>query len=255
MNPQSDLYKKSTYINHTIQYLFNYGIFEYDLKDAGFNIIRELELLSKSKIKDLESMSKEERKVAIGKLQLKDTVLKENLKLGFEEARRRFFAYYAIRDDEVISIKKDAIFLTRELGPNNNVGEYLNFREKHAYSSYIRFSKRVEVYYNPITIDIKGINHDNLKAHENYMVDFIKSTIAVIETKSKEEVLSKLSRFADKYKSFQLPVGYYREFNERSMYFDGENYFSEDYEIMKSDHINIEYNYFNIIIPFIKILL
>ena len=250
----SDLYKKSEYINPNLYFLFNSFIIEYDLKDAGFNIIREFELLSKKQIEKLEKMTKENRKIEIGKLQLKDPSLKDGLKEGFIEARRRFFEYFLIKDEDVVSIKKDAIFLRKELSPNNKVGKYLNFRMKNEYIAYLRFSKKVEVYYNPIRCDIKGINRDNLVYHNDYMIDFIKRFLDKISTESKETVLGFLKRFSDKYKCGDVSIGYYREFNERSQYNTSKGYVNDDIDAMMNE-INIEYNMINVIIPLIKMVL
>ena len=45
---------KTTWFNPDIEYLFNNEIIEYDMKDAGFNIIKQFKLLPDIKIKELE---------------------------------------------------------------------------------------------------------------------------------------------------------------------------------------------------------
>lgn len=254
MSSTGELYTRSEYLNPDILFLFNTGIFEYDLKDAGFNILREFELLPKSKLEKLGKMTKENRKIEIGKLQLKDESLRQSLKEGFTEARRRFFNYFSIQDEDVISIKKDAVFLKRELHSDNKVGEYLNFRMKHEYTSYLRFSKKVEIYINPIRCDVKGINHDNLTHHEEYMLDFIRRFVVKMETEPKENVLGYIRRFSDKYKNGDVSIGYYREFNERSSYKTDKGYVNEDMDAMMNV-VDNEYNMINVIIPLIRIAL
>ena len=45
-----ELYKRSIYLNRDIDYLFNSEIIEYDIQEAGFNIIKYFKLLSESEI-------------------------------------------------------------------------------------------------------------------------------------------------------------------------------------------------------------
>lgn len=246
-----NLYEKSEYINPNINFVFNKPIYEYDLKDAGFNIIREFKLLPDDIIEKLKGVSKDKRKIIIGDYQRKNPSLKESLKDGFCEARRRLFSYKSLNESNIVSIKKDAIFTFDNLSQENMIGKYLNFRNKNEYISYLRFSKKVEIYSNTNKCDIKGINHDNLVKHEDYMISFINDYIYKMETENPEVVLRYLRRFVDKYKSMDLSIGYYREFNEKSMYKTSNGYFSDEFDAMRSV-IDIEYNLFNIIIPMAK---
>ena len=41
MGLRTNLYERTTYLNKDIDYLFNIDIREYDLKDAGFSIIKQ----------------------------------------------------------------------------------------------------------------------------------------------------------------------------------------------------------------------
>ena len=47
------MYEKDLYINENNPYLFNTDIFEYDMKDAGFSLIKEFKLLDKKNIAQL----------------------------------------------------------------------------------------------------------------------------------------------------------------------------------------------------------
>lgn len=250
----SEIYDNDYYLNEGIPFLFNYPFSEYDMKEAGFSIIKEFNLLSESEIQKLSKMSKEKRRIEIGKLQIKNDGLKCGLKDGFRESRRRLFEYYNILPEEVISIKKDAIFVKRELSPECKVGKHLIFREKHEYTSYLRFPNKVEVYFNPIKCDIKGLGKNNEQLHHEFMSDFINQYLVKMETNTQQSVLKYLRKFTDLYKSFELPIGYYREYNERSMFSVGTEYIRDLYDIT-GKNINIDYNLFNIIIPMVKMTL
>ena len=47
---------RSNWFNPNIQYLFDEEIIEYDIRDAGFSLIRQYKLLSPDKIQELGAM-------------------------------------------------------------------------------------------------------------------------------------------------------------------------------------------------------
>ena len=67
---------------------------------------------------------------------------------------------------------------------------------------------------------------------------------------------SYLHEFTEAYKKRELPFDFYREFNSQSVYkyYDGENEITLD-EIDEStiDCIDIGWNYFNVILPTIRL--
>ena len=107
------LYKSDTFINDNIFYLFNKTIYEYDMKSAGYNLSRAYKLLPESKLEELGRLKKERRSIEIGNIQRVNPEYKERLKLAFEEARRMFFEANDLQQNDIISIKKDAIFTTK----------------------------------------------------------------------------------------------------------------------------------------------
>ena len=251
---ENKLWKYDTFINENIPYTFNTEIIEYDMKEAGFSISKEFKLLDKNTIKRLEKLSKDRRKVTLGNMQNSVAGYKDSLKIAFQEARRMFFEENDLEQSDIISIKKDAIFTTKRCNVQK-IGEYINFRPKHYYTSYINLGKKLEFYYSPEELSVKGINDVNIEYHRDYMIRFIKLFIKKMETEDEESVIRFTKRFIDKYKRRELEVGYYRTFDHRSMYMMNddsgelyENYFEED----KFD-IDITYNYFNIALKLIQI--
>ena len=65
------LYEKHNYLNKDIEYLISREIIEYDIKSAGFNLIKQYKLLDDAKILHLESLSKKQRQITIGLYQKK----------------------------------------------------------------------------------------------------------------------------------------------------------------------------------------
>lgn len=101
---RNTLYKSDTFINDNIFYLFNKTIYEYDIKNAGYNLSRAYHLLPESKLEELGRLKKERRTIEIGKIQRSDKEYKERLMKAFEEARRMFFEVNNIKTFEIHSI-------------------------------------------------------------------------------------------------------------------------------------------------------
>lgn len=250
-----ELYKRDLWLNPNILFAFNKSITEYDIKEAGFSLTREFELLPKKKIESLMKLSKDARKRALGVIQRDNAEYKEQLKKAFKEARRVFMETNELDESNIISIKKDAIFST-SLCNSTEFGE-IKFVPKNVYSCYMRFPNGKEVYYSKNKIDVKGIDDDVWHVHDNYIINFISTVCEMYMSESKSELLRFIRRFVDKYKKMILPLGYYREFNERSKYIlkdETSNTVFDEYWDDKIDELDIGYNYFNVIIPLLKMV-
>ena len=220
---------KTIWYNPTIEYLIDANIIEYDIRDAGFSIVKEYGLLPSDKIKELEQLPKGMgRHIEIGKLQRDNKSFSEALAKGFADARSVFVRYNAIEDDDIICVKKDAIFTARTMS-RTKFGQVV-FVDKHAYTSYIRFSmnQNIEIMYSNETGDItvKGISDVSLNKHRLYLLEFLKELLPLIELRD-----GKAKRFfmdfVNDYKSQKLEQGYYLEFNNMS------NNFAPAYNFMK----------------------
>ena len=260
----SKLYQKDTYLNRNIELLTNETIIEYDLKSANTSLCREYSLLSEKEITKLEDMPKQKRVVKIGNKMRENPEFKEKLKASFVDIRRRFFELNEIEDGDILAIRKDAIFCLREV-PVTEIGA-CNFVKKNVYTSFLRLGN-LEIFYAPRfteegnqgIIHVKGIDDDVLKKHENHMLGFFRTLFKHLETSSREIQISYLRRFIDKYKLCRLDLGYYREFNSASVFrvhdssttYDNEAFLPENV----FDMLDIDYNFSEIILPIVKIML
>ena len=247
---KSKLYERTLYLNKEIDYLFNCEIREYDLKSAGLNLIKYFKLLPQDKIDYLSKMDKVERNKEIGMLQ-KNKDFAKVLKDAFTEARRMFFDANNIEDYEVLSVKKDAIFIIRKLCFNNTFGD-LEFRVKNQYLGYMHLNNKEFYYTDPETpLDVKGFGADVEYYHGEYMLDFIRDVFTNAIYCSRLDAIRELTKFVSAYRHKYLDYGYYRMLDEE-MYYDviddGERFKVKDVE---SDDVNIDitYNYFKYIIP------
>ena len=253
-----DLYKKDTFLNKNFLYLFNRDIIEYDMEEAGFSLIQEFHLLPEKKISQLKTKGKQKRKIEIGLLQRKDEKFKKELKLAFEEARKLFFEENHLEVNDILSIKKDAIF-TQTRCDVEKIGKHINFRKKHTYTSYLLLTEKkmkpIEIYYSPFSIEIKGISNSVLSYHEEYMLTLFRKFFHRMETTDSISVISYLRRFIDKYKYRELDLGYYRNFNVLSNYtILGEpDVIYMEYDQKDIMDIDISYNYFHILLKLLKI--
>ena len=258
MKPVSQIYKKDTFLNKNIFYLFNREIVEYDMEDAGFSLIQEFGLLPDKEIERLKKKGKQKRKIAIGIIQKNDKKFRTDLKEAFSMARESFFISNGLEEEDVISIKKDAIFTKRRCEVEK-VGSYINFRKKHEYTSYIllgtKKGKPLEIYYGPFDFAVKGISDSLLAYHEDYMIDFMKRFFSKMQTSDKTSVLQFMRRFVDKYKRRALEMGYYRNFNIVSDFtiINEPDVVYMDYDSSAIEDIDISYNYFNILLKLLKI--
>lgn len=228
---------KSTWLNPDIEYLFNNEIIEYDIRDAGFSLIKQFKLLPDDKIRELTSLDKGfERHRAIGMLQRNNSELSKSLSDKFTEIRTIFIGANKLSDNNIISVKKDAIYT---IGPCSKLkfGSIV-FVAKNNYSSYIRFPNvnNIEIYYSSGTMDIKGIGDISLNKHRLYMMEFLRRTISMLELKD-IRIKRWITNFIGDYKSGDLDDEFYLEFNNLSK------------------DINPIYNYQNIIVPMVQIIL
>lgn len=228
---------KSTWLNPDIEYLFNNEIIEYDIRDAGFSLIKQFKLLPDDKIRELTSLDKGfERHRAIGMLQRNNSELSKSLSDKFTEIRTIFLGANKLSDNNIISVKKDAIYT---IGPCSKLkfGSIV-FIAKNNYTSYIRFPNvnNIEIYYSSGTMDVKGIGDVSLNKHRLYMMEFLRRTISMLESK---DIMIKrwITNFIGDYKSGDLDDEFYLEFNNLSK------------------DINPIYNYQNIIVPMVQIIL
>lgn len=229
--------QKTTWLNPNIDYIFNTEIIEYDIKDAGFNLIKQYKLLPPEKIQELEKLGKGfERHKQVGLLQRDDREFSDSLLKKFAEIRAIFINMNNLTDNDIISVKKDAIFIIGHV--NKTKFGKIEFAQKNVYSSYIRFPniQNLEIYYSNMGLEIKGMSDNAMNRHRLYMFDFLYKTIALIEDHSSSVKRSTI-KFIEEYKHGDLEDGYYLEFNNMSR------------------DVNPIFNYQNILVPLVQIIL
>lgn len=204
-------------------YIVNNFIREYDLSAANINALLSEGIISEKQYGTFLSMPKKQREIAIGNMSRDKTVM-EAIQRGIKKAKKELFLSNRLLDEEIVSIKNDAVFvLGREL-QYTVFGNY-HFKMKNEYTIYMRLCD-LEIYYGDmvrdgeidINIDVKGISDEVLYLHEHGMLGFICDTCNMIQRYSPDEVLSYVIGMYNKFITRQLPIEFYREFNSNSRY-------------------------------------
>lgn len=252
----SSLYRKTNYLT-PLESIVN-SVYEYDMKSAGFSVIKEYGLISKTKIDKIDLLDKKERNETIGKLKIKNKELVKNEKKGILTARECFFRANGIKDEDVVSIKNDAIFIAGRKARVTEFGKYIEFSLKNSYTSYHNING-IEFYYNKREdiLHIKNLSKNIDQAHYCGICKFLKTVFKYIEYDRFEELKKYLIDFSILYKSKKLGKEYYKEFNHDSMYRYKES--AGDYFLLLDDiddsfisDLNISYNYMFIILPLLQ---
>lgn len=266
------LLTKSKWTNSTDLYIGD--IIEYDMKDGGFSIIKEENLIPLAEIKRLEKIPKGiERSKAIGNLRYsKDASIRDTGK-----KLEKLFAKYRIMLGEandldigdIFSIKRDAVFLTRYID-QTEFGNYINFRQKHKYDIYFLLGKdelktnfetrrkTYEVYYDTFVDDIsfKGIKDENVELyHMDGIVPIVKKYLRYISRFDYVAATKYIVGVIDDYKYHRLPIGCYREFNDESDFkfqIEGKSFGTKEADISLINYIDIRYNFNHILVPMLN---
>lgn len=224
---------------------------EYDIAKANINILLLKGYISQEQYIELYNAPKAVREKTIGLMQLKNKELSEALLSGFGEARKLFYEANGIKDYEILSVKKDAIFLIDRVANVTKFGN-IEFVMKNEYTSFYNFPK-LEIYYKNFggveKIDVKGMGKPQLSLHNNYFLDLLLCIFSAAEQEPASEVVNLIRNISESYINHELDIDYYREFNNRSFYrtffmFDGKRAFLKDINIhVQKNDIDPAYNY------------
>jgi len=246
------LVEKTNYLDKDILYLRNILITEYDIKSAGFTTIKVKKLLPEDVISDLEKLSKDQRSIYIGKQILKHPKIGEELINTLIDVRKDFVVLNDINEEDVLSIKRDALFIIKKVPNHFKVGEF-EFRPKGSYSSYCYLNGK-EFYYSSKLdlLDIKGLSEDVREKQKDYLLKDIRKIIGMGEKLSSDQMFLFLKQYRSKYLNGKLDKETYRDL-ETGMYSVNGYQMIDISEDMIKD-VDISQNYINYLVPLFKLL-
>ena len=250
-----EFFQHDNYINPNIRFIRNEYIVEYDMKEAGFSIIKEFNLLPISDIQRLQLMDNKKRHIEIGKMERQDKTISTNKLFHLREIRKQFIFDNDISEHEVISIKKDAL-LVRKYCDKCSYGDNIYFRNKNTYTSYMRLTDvkpAIELYYGLNKLDVKGISDDKLIYHQHGMLAFFNGLFKFLEESNDNKLYKYYNTFIDNYKNLHLNIDAYRQFDSISMLNKGDVLFELNSPTI--DDVDISYNLMKILIPIAKYII
>lgn len=207
----STLYTKINY-TQDVSLLSSCDIYEYDIKKANISVLYNRGQISFSQYEYLYNQPNMSRKVLVGLMERENPNITREKQLGIEEAKKYLFESNNIEDYEIISIKNDAIFVTREL--TNTKYKNAEFTLRNHYNLFLRIF-RLEIYYfwNPLTdeekLDIKGIRDEVLEIQKDYMIDFFKEVLHTFLRYGAADTIVLLKKFYMEYINKTLDIRYY----------------------------------------------
>ena len=218
------LYEKDMYIA-PINNVINHYIREYDISKANINILLYLGVIDKALYDELYYAPKQIRQIRIGYLQ-KDKKIAKALSDGFKYMRSQFFSMNNLSDKDILSIKKDAIYVIDKIPNNTKISNDKNtvqFVCKNTYTSWYRINN-IEFYYlldkanNIENLDIKGISDNMIALHQNYMLRLLRYLFNLASYNRFDEACITIKGFTNSLLSGNEDMNYFRELNNMSMY-------------------------------------
>lgn len=248
--------RKAKYLNEDIKFI-NKKIYEFDIRNAGLSVIKQFYLLPIEEIEYIESLSKFESNIYVGKLRRNNKEFSNNLSNCLRDTVYNFLTINNIEDENILSIKNDAVFIISNSNPiKEQTIDNIFFKLENLFTSYYYLNKK-EFYYktDKNIIICKGISDVVLEDYNSkYFLDWLKLIFRLMESSNKNSLLKELKSFQYKYLNRLLPIQYYCELNNDNMYLYNGWYLKDVDEEIK-DKIDIEYNYINYILPLIKIVI
>lgn len=215
------LYEQINYLAD-IDYLLSTYIREYDISKANINILFKYGIISKQQYEQYRIMDRQARQISIGMLLRERPELNDVLRNGIIEAKKLFFENNNIQEQDVLSIKNDAIFIINKI-PTITKFDNIEFSLKNVYTSYYKLDS-IELYYffdivsGLEKLDIKGINDEKLELHKKYFMEFLEVCFNSAQTYPLEDTIDIVTGFYVKYINLELEPEFYREFNALSMF-------------------------------------
>lgn len=206
------IYEKDNYTNQNINYIKNNLVTEYDISSAGLSILTDLNYFSDNDYNDLMSMDKLERNIIIGKELKKNNDMNTALMNGFAQVRAVFFEQNNIQDHDVLSIKKDAIFLiNKDININGNISKHVTFNKKNTYNAYINIGRKehyLDIEHNKLIV--KKYPELVKERHKDYLFKLLKDVLFLDTQNNKDEIYKQLAMFKYKFVIYNLEKEYYR---------------------------------------------
>ena len=234
-------------------------ITEVDMASAGMTVIRLEGLVPPDVLARLEAIPKSEQSVAVGHLSKLPNFsgLSGRVTEGIRRRVEAMLEANGIGAERILSVKRDAVFVTGPPPGHLVLKDGTRFRAKHSYTSYARLGK-VECYAIPRRgmADLKGIPSERRSLHENYTTRFVLDILGMMERGDVRAAAETIQLFRREYAARLLPLGFYREFNSESAFAvrGGSKLFLVNGLDVDRAEVELSFNLKNVIIPLARAL-
>ena len=227
------LYEKHNYLNKNIEHIKSGIITEYDMKNAGIEILLANNFITKDKYNSLMELPKLDRSILVGKFLKTNQDANSFLMEEFVRIRQELFEINNLEDYDILSIKKDAVFLINKKLMVSKLEKGYLFTKRNEYTNYLYLNKK-EHYYNSSTnlLDVKGYNEKVLIKEKDFFFKTLKEIMFFDYYNKKDDLFLYLIKFKDDYLIRNLDKEYYFDLNkavyefiinEKSFYLDDIN--------------------------------
>lgn len=254
------------YVNEGIPFMVNSLITEYDIRHGNTSIMRHFKLRPPDVIDRLDSLPKGERNRQVGLMVRDDHEFGRRLEKGFNDAVEQFLSQNGLDIDvDIQAIRRDAVFVVNRPVRKPTIGDAIEFIPKNRYNALLKL-KQLEFYFDHDRLDIK--NFVSAEADINHAIEklqagpiaFVREFIDVCESSNmnRHRVYTWIREFAEYYKKKQLDFEYYREFTRDALFrvnIDGEPMYLDIVTDDVADDIDISFNYLNLFIPLLQVVI
>lgn len=243
--------------NKDLNFLHHEYIREYDIKSANTSLMSYYGLMPKSDIDMIANMPREEREVTVGKLMRKSREFTDRLEKAFTDIIEEFISSNSLdREVDIISIKKDAVFVRNRTVRKTQFGDSVLFRPKGDYGGFIQIPGFEFYWKSGKGFDVKGISDELLPLHEEGVLEFMDSIFR--ESNRTTDLWRFMKEYAGCYKKKELPYAAYRQFDNSSKFLV--HMMGQDVQmdmIFEStlEFLDISHNYLHIYLECLKVIL
>ena len=252
MNSSQTIKNEKLFYKADISYLINVYLREYDIEKANISALYELGVLNEEQYKAYYSMPKHDREVEIGCYLKYRPNLLPLLQSKILEFRNMFISSNNIDENQILYLDNDSITIIDPKSKTqddriSHFGTHINFKLKNVYTSYYKLGS-VDLLYNSNneSFRVKYAGQKLIDRHKDTFLDFLLALCYEAETSNLSNVLLMLKGFYTQYIQYQLPVNFYREFNQNSKFKLKSGlaftYYSDIMTDIQTDQIDISYN-------------
>ena len=195
------------------------AIYEYDMEAAGLSAALGRGLLTEAEAAELPSLPKDERVVRLGLICRDRPEVLEGVESGIREAVEAFCAENGIGEEEVLSVKRDAIYTTVR-AKALELGRHVRFRLAARYTSFYNLGDGFELWYSSRddSMAVKGLGQDVAERHRDASLGLARRILGTAEAAARDPLMLALQRARRAYVSIELDPECYRELTKESLF-------------------------------------